>query len=186
MPYMSRKNKTPFTILGMLTIRPMTGYDIKKTIQQTTANIWSESLGQIYPALASLVKQGKIVALKTEAKNQRNCKTYKITAKGKRALQEWLAAPAEQQVFRDELLLKLFFGKNMSKAQCIKHIQQRRDDALQGLNYCNAIKRHLETEHASDVDTPFWLLTVSSGICVTTAALKWCDAAIKTLVAEKK
>lgn len=178
---MKRKNKTPYTILGMLTISPMTGYDIRKTIQKTTANIWSESLGQIYPALAKLEQQKQIVAVKSNNKNERNSKKYKITAKGLQSLQEWLPKSAEGPVFRDELMLKLFFGKNMSAKDCLKHVAARRAHLEQDLEYLTEVKRHIETEHAVDIDSPYWLLCISSGIYGVTAALKWCDEAEKVL-----
>jgi DNA-binding PadR family transcriptional regulator len=38
----------------MLSLRPMSGYDIRKTVQESIRFFWSESYGQIYPALKRL------------------------------------------------------------------------------------------------------------------------------------
>lgn len=150
-------------------------------ITKSTASIWSESLGQIYPALTMLEKQKKILAIKSNSGNGRNCKKYKITAKGTEALKEWLPLPSEQPIFRDEMMLKLFFGKSMSKEECLRHIQHRKTKIEQALSSYLIIQQHLENEHAEDEDSPFWQLTLSSGIHIARAALEWCDEAISKL-----
>ena len=39
-------SKTPYAILGMLSIEPMSGYDIRQIMRNSTANFWSESDGK--------------------------------------------------------------------------------------------------------------------------------------------
>jgi len=46
-----------FAVLGMLKLRPMTGYDIKQAYQKGPANFMPISFGQIYPALAKTRKR---------------------------------------------------------------------------------------------------------------------------------
>lgn len=181
MTLMSRKNKTPFTILGMLATRPMTGYDIRKAIKETTSNIWSESLGQIYPTLAALLKNGEIAEIKLQSINNRNCRKYKITTKGLQTLQTWFTQPTEHPVYRDELMLKLFFGKNATKDQRLALVNNRRENLLKDLNYLTKVKKHIETEHSKEAAAPFWLITINSGVLTTQAALKWCDETIAIL-----
>ena len=48
---MARENRTRFAILGMLMSGPKSGYDLKQDFEQRISPFWSESLGQIYPAL---------------------------------------------------------------------------------------------------------------------------------------
>ena len=52
-----KPTKSKYAILGMLSIRPMSGYDVRKEIQESISNFWTESYGQIYPALKSLVAE---------------------------------------------------------------------------------------------------------------------------------
>ncbi len=52
---MARQNTSKYAVLGMLSIGPMSGYDIKKLIGETVGHVWSESYGQVYPALRELV-----------------------------------------------------------------------------------------------------------------------------------
>ena len=42
---------TPNALLGLLSLRPMSGYDIRQVISESIGYFWSESYGQIYPGL---------------------------------------------------------------------------------------------------------------------------------------
>ena len=53
------KQKTPFILLGLLKDEgPLSGYDMKKQISESTAYFWSESFGAIYPTLHKLESKG--------------------------------------------------------------------------------------------------------------------------------
>ena len=52
-----REVKSKYAILGMLSISPMSGYDIKKEVETSISNFWTESYGQIYPVLKSLIAE---------------------------------------------------------------------------------------------------------------------------------
>ena len=46
------------TLLGFLNYAPMTGYDLKKHIDNSTQFFWHAKLGQIYPTLKRLDEDG--------------------------------------------------------------------------------------------------------------------------------
>ncbi|MGH9601902.1 MAG: PadR family transcriptional regulator, partial [Terriglobales bacterium] len=50
----STTNTTRFALLGLLSLGPQSGYDLKKRMEQSIAHFWSESYGQIYPTLRRL------------------------------------------------------------------------------------------------------------------------------------
>ena len=107
---MSKVNKTRYAILGMLSIEPMSGYDIRKTIKDSTQYFWNESNGQLYPTLAKLVEEKQIIA-KIKGEGDRGKTIYKITSVGRTNLKAWLHKDVEQYTVRDELLLKVFLVK---------------------------------------------------------------------------
>ena len=56
------QSQTSYVILGILAIHPhQSGYEIRKTIQQSVGFFWSESFGQIYPTLKRLNAEKLIV-----------------------------------------------------------------------------------------------------------------------------
>ena len=55
---MARGNRTTHAILGFLTWGPMSGYEIRKRVEESIGNFWSVSFGQIYPELRRLEAEG--------------------------------------------------------------------------------------------------------------------------------
>src|SRR5439155_265174 len=49
-----RANTSRYAILGVLSRRAMSGYDVKKLIERSIAHFWNESHAQIYPILNPL------------------------------------------------------------------------------------------------------------------------------------
>ena len=58
------KTTTEEALLGLLSLKPMSGYEIKQMIEGSIGYFWRESFGQIYPTLKRLEKGGWIAAEK--------------------------------------------------------------------------------------------------------------------------
>src|SRR6266516_552497 len=121
--FMAKENKSRYAILGMLTLGPASGYQIKKLMEQSTSNFWSESYGQIYPILKLLTEEGLTTSHteKQEGKPERNI--YTLTRQGKEDLVNWLGEAVEEAPERMELVLKMFFGKLITVRTTIAHIK---------------------------------------------------------------
>lgn len=180
MQHAARDQKTRFALLGMLAIEPMSGYDIRKTIDASIAHFWNESYGQIYPMLKGLAQEG-LVTCKPDRKAARNRRVYAITAKGRLALKGWLAQPAGNERVRNELLLKLFFARNGPRDAFVHHLERYRLLHQAELTRFRAMGRDLVREHAPRPDLPFWMMTLRFGICQSEAALRWADEALLKL-----
>src|SRR5579859_2559184 len=123
---MAKENKSRYAILGMLSTEPMSGYDIKKAIENSVANFWNESYGQIYPILKQLADMGLTTSHTEKQEGKPERYVYTLTDKGREELLHWLTEPVEHAVERNELLLKLFFGRQNSIADNVEHVQQFR------------------------------------------------------------
>jgi len=178
-----KRNTTKYAILGLLTIKPMSGYEIKKLIKNSLAYFWSESNGQLYPALNQLMKDGWISLLENPSTTKKMTNNYAITDSGWQELQSWMRQGEEKSVRRDENLLKLFFGSNISKEETIRRLKDRKKKLLQALKEYQEIANDLE----KDSDSPhciYWALTVDYGITNTRSAIDWYQKSIRIL--EKK
>jgi DNA-binding PadR family transcriptional regulator len=100
---------TAYVILGFLSWRPMSGYDVKATVDRSTRFFWAASYGQIYPELRRLADAG-LVKGEAEREGGRRRTRYALTPEGRRVLRDWLAAEPQSLEMRDEGLLKLFFA----------------------------------------------------------------------------
>lgn len=124
---MARKKKTWFTILGLLSWKPMSGYDIKKYIEIGLSHFWSESYGQLFPALNSLVEQGLATRQQATSAGKRKKNIYTISPQGRQQFLVWLGEPVEQMTVRNEALLKFFLSSKVSTTQSIHLIEQYLD-----------------------------------------------------------
>ena len=177
---MARINKTRYAILGMLMFRPMSGYDMKKSMQRSTNYFWAESDGQLYPILRQL-KQEKLVTVKEESCGARVRKIYSITDQGRNALMSWFIQPSELPIMRSEILLKLFFGQFAPTGINAEHIKSYRNTMQQQNERCVQAIEHFQQDHQNDPNQPYWLITVQRGQIVTEALIKWCDETLAIL-----
>lgn len=175
-------SRTPYVILGMLAIEDhRSGYDIRKAIESSVGHFWSESYGQLYPALKRLLKDGLIVTAGGRGKQRRQ--EYSITDAGRACLREWLAAPFQNDPPRNEFLLKLFFANEASPQVAIAHIRelQKRNQSVLGL--MEQIQALAPKVNAGNPGLPYWMLTLRLGIAMTRAAMSWSDEALVELQA---
>jgi PadR family transcriptional regulator AphA len=180
---MSKENKSRYAVLGMLSLGPMSGYDLKKTIELSTSNFWHESYGQIYPMLKQLAEEGLTTSHTEKQEGRPERHVYSLTDKGWETLRHWLTEPAEYQLARNELLLKLFFGRQVQVPISAEHVQKHRTLQIQLLQHYDATEAYVKANFAETSHLPYWLMTLSYGRHIAQALLAWCD---ETLVALNK
>ena len=176
---MARTNKTRFALLGMLSFHPASGYEIKTAMQRTTDHFWSESDGAIYPILKQLLDEGLVTFEVENADSGKPKKVYSITEDGNAELQDWLEQDVESTRGRSELLLKIFFGKNIDKSVTKKHIENYKNKMMSTLKEYENIAKISATKKSKD--NLFGFLTLKAGIIQAKAKLQWCDEALELL-----
>lgn len=174
---MSRERKTRYVLLGILTWGPMSGYDMKKTIERSLGFFWQESYGQIYPMLAQLAAEG-LAAKAVEAQDGRPDRhVYAITEAGRVALRAWLAQPTAPHRERVEVLVKLIFGQQVPPADNLAHLARFRAEHEALLAQYRQIEQRLEAASREHPAALYSLLTVRAGLRVSEAYCQWCDEA---------
>lgn len=183
---MNRVNKSQFAILGILGLGPHSGYDIKKLTDLSTRHFWTENYGSLYPTLKRLEQGGLVTVERHPGDGKPDRKVYAITDAGRKALRSWLETPVEVTPPRNELLLKLFLGRQASAKVNRAHL--RRFHAEQGelIATYEGIERWLETEQAGDPNLPYWLLTLSYGRFQAEALRRWSEHSLEILRPEEK
>lgn len=174
-------NKSKYAILGILSLGPMSGYDIKKMFQKSVAKFWNESYGQIYPLLKTLVDEGFAVKSIEKQVSKPDRHVYAITDRGREELQRWLIEPVERQIGRIEIALKLFFGRQVSVPDNIRQVEHFREIQHRELEELKALEERVKVEKAGNPNLPYWLMTVNYGQHVTSALIQWCDETLSGL-----
>ena len=101
------------SILGFLSWKPFTGYELKKIFANTLSFHWSGNNNQIYGTLIRLHKDG---ATTIEVRQQEKLpprKVYTITPKGREELREWLFTEPELPVVRDDFVARLAWAASL-------------------------------------------------------------------------
>jgi DNA-binding PadR family transcriptional regulator len=172
---------TPNALLGLLSLRPMSGYDIRQLISESIGYFWSESYGQIYPGLKRLTAAG-LVSKKTERrKGSPDRNVYSLTEEGRRRLREWLKQPVTEVVPRNELLLKLFFGAHVPTSVSREHVQAFMETRQNELKTYDAVAKELRKKGVPESQLPFCMMTLNMGRHHCAAMVKWCRETLAEL-----
>jgi DNA-binding PadR family transcriptional regulator len=173
---MSRSSQTEVAVLGALGVEPMTGYALRQAIRDVLGHFWSESFGQIYPALSSL-EEHKLVRRGGDGRSA----PYTITAAGRRRLRELLAQPVQHVPPRNGLLLRLFFGRQLGAPACRQLVVDARAEAEGQLERFATIRAEMASEPQYAEDHPYWTITVSAGEHAARATIAWADETLAAL-----
>jgi PadR family transcriptional regulator AphA len=178
-----RPNQSMFAMLGLLSIRPMTGYELRKLSEESIQHFWRESFGQIYPSLRALEAQGMVTRTEEmgEVRGRPARQVYALTDGGREALRAWVAVPARPEVPRNELLLKLFFGRQAPAEANLRQIAERRTMYIEELEGYEVLEKRIRAAYQGRPDLPYWLLTLSYGKHYTEAEIAWCDETVEIL-----
>lgn len=180
-----RISQSQFAVLGLLSLEPMSGYDLKQLTAWSVGHFWREGYGQIYPTLRQLEKQRFVTKRTQRQKGKPDRNVYSLTEAGHRRLKEWLALAPHPEVPRNELLLKLFFGGQVPASISRDHLEEHRQGCERELKDYAEIRERLAREQKDHPDRPFWEMTLSYGEHVARARLAWCDEALKKLKGKK-
>lgn len=161
---MKEYNNTTYAILGILTTGCKSGYAIKQLMDQSLTHFWKISYGQIYPTMKQLTANELVTVTNTQQDGKPDRKEYDLTQKGKDALKHWLSQPIEQiPVERNEVLLKLFFGKHQTTEQTVKLLEDYKRKLEERLQTYHTIAHSIQTHHESDPNAQYWLFTLDYG-----------------------
>jgi DNA-binding PadR family transcriptional regulator len=135
---------TANVILGLLSLGPKSGYEIKAFVDNATRFFWAVSYGQIYPELRRLAGAGLIEGEARPAGGRRRT-VYALTAAGRKRLREWLEVEPEVLEMRDEGLLKLFFADAVDGSTAIATLTAKRRHHLERVEQLKAIEPSAES-----------------------------------------
>jgi DNA-binding PadR family transcriptional regulator len=187
----------------------MSGYDIKKLIEIGLTYFWHESYGSLYPTLERLVAEGLASRKEQRRHGKRQRHVYRITAKGRRELRDWLREPTDIPRTRNELQLKFFLCSRRPLVESIRLLEEYRTQQREIREvYADserilrrAVRERVLPEELDEVlptgvpqrsetqrrnEALIFLLTLRHGVLKVDARLNWCDEALRALRAADK
>jgi DNA-binding PadR family transcriptional regulator len=105
------KRLTPsaYAVLGLLSLRPWSGYDLAQQAKRSLRFAWPKSEAHLYAEPKKLVELG-LAARRTQQAGRRTRSVYSITRAGRRALREWLRTEPQPLNIEAEPLVRLLFA----------------------------------------------------------------------------
>jgi PadR family transcriptional regulator AphA len=117
---------TSYAVLGLLAIKPWSSYELTQQMDRSLGRIWPRAVSKLYEEPKKLVAHG-LARSSTERNGRRTRTVYAITAKGRRALRDWLAEPGDGPALESEQLLKVFFAGNGTKTDVLATLAATRE-----------------------------------------------------------
>jgi DNA-binding PadR family transcriptional regulator len=167
-------------ILGLISQRPLTGYDIRKVFATTPMGHFSSSPGAIYPALKRLEDAGWVRGIAGEGKTHRRRRTYEITARGLRVFKRHLAQPvtSDDVVWHmDDLMLRFAFMDPVVGREAT--LQFLHDFASHIDEHVAGLRRYLDS--VRDILPPCGRLAMENGIQGYEMDAQWARRAMEEL-----
>jgi DNA-binding PadR family transcriptional regulator len=167
-------------VLGLLSLGPRSGYDIKTVVDRSTRFFWAASYGQIYPELKRLEEEG-LVEGEDQPSGGRNRRVYRLTAAGREALHDWLLGSTVTIELRDESLLRLFFADALPHDEALMLLEGRKRGHEEYLEVLRAIQALPGGPDPTYVD-----LVLRWGIDFNEWGASWCEEQLERLRAKTK
>ena len=174
-------NRTRQALLGFLSWGPLSGYGLRKVIEGSVSNFWTESYGRIYPMLKELEEDGLATSVERQTPGGRPTKTYSITDRGRAELDAWLHDEPAPPARRNELLLKMFFaaqGEDIDPTGMIEHF---RAEKLADLEHHAEMREEIESTDTPPPDMKYWMMTLRYSELEAEAHVRWADEVLKEL-----
>lgn len=130
-----RLTTTSYALLGLLSLRDWTTYELAKQVQRSLHWFWPRAERKLYDEPKRLVAAGFATAVEEHTGNRPRT-VYRITRAGRTQLRRWLKTPPAVPSFEFEGMVKVFFANGAGVDDLrrtlneIAHTAAERRDAL--------------------------------------------------------
>jgi DNA-binding PadR family transcriptional regulator len=172
-------------LLGILTVRPMTGYELKQFFDSSVQHFWNAELSQIYPTLKSLEELGHVEKHVQVQEHRPNRKVYEITTTGRDEFARWVRAPQPPADLRDPFMIRIFFGTELPIEDVLVLLRRQMEEQQKVLAFSETVLREKIRGSVKELHSTrhglFWTLTLEMAIAYRHAYIDWCEKSMKLL-----
>jgi len=167
-------SKTDMAILGMLTIEPMSGYEMKQFCEESLSHFWYETFGNLYPRLKQLTDEGLVKGRSEKRERGPDAIVYSLTSQGRARLRKWLIEPPDSENVRSEFMLKFFFGAQAPADVNEQRLIDYEEEQKRIRKRYQLIEQTLRDVLDGHKDEFYWLMSLRRGQLLNEARLRWC------------
>ncbi len=171
-----------YAILGLLTKKPSTGYELNQQFKETMIHFWSAHHTQIYRELIKLEEEEWVSSVIYPQEDSPDKKVYSIEDKGREELLKWLLNyKVEPPKLKDQQLLRVSMFHLIDPDDAIRFLEQSKEHHRIGVHHMNVWQ---QTQYPTDEDKKAALgeyFTSEFGKRYMKSWIDWCDWAIRVL-----
>jgi PadR family transcriptional regulator AphA len=168
----------PHAILGFLEYQPMTGYDLKKYIDQSIAHFWSGTQSHIYKALENLEKDRMVESQIIQQVGKPNRKQYQITDAGKSELRRWVSTPLPLEIHREAWLVQVFFAHGITNEELVNLFEKRIEAMRECCSRVHVTQENIDENYKKvgiERLRELWQLTLDYGVDYYNSEITWLE-----------
>jgi len=165
---------TSYAVLGLLSISPMSGYDLHQAVARSIAHFWPISKSQVYAELGRLEPLGMVEGTAVPQERLPDKRVFRLTTAGAEALDGWLAdEPAGPLQMRIPFLLKALLGHRRPPGATSALLQEVQVAAVEEARRFARFGEFLEQAPG----TAYARITVLFGAKIAEAVAEWAEEA---------
>ncbi len=173
-------------ILGFLSEKPITGYDLKtRCFDETASHFWTADQAQVYRTLERLENR-KFVRPRLERQHSRpDRKVYSATPAGISELHRWITSGGPAPPLRDPFLIRLRFAEGVSDDELLGLLGERRQEMqarLESLRTQTARPLPADAQLSAILER----LTLDAAIAHARSSIDWLDDCTETLLSRRE
>ena len=167
-------------LLGLLTLRKSSGYDLSKLFQESLSYFWVANQSQIYRELDKMEELGWVVSSQDEQDARPNKRVYAITKDGNAELLRYLKDDSadELAVVRNPLLMKLFFSSMVDREHALKLLENYREVCRKAMEEVRAQVEEIGEPEESAAKPAYWLYSTNYSIAYYEFQIRWIDETV--------
>ncbi len=173
-----------YAILGLLSFKPQTGYEIKTNFNQSIKYLWNSDQAQIYRTLSEITKEGLAISKTIQQDGRPNKKIYELTKEGHDDLKKWLSIPLQPKDRRNTELLQIFFSSQISDDAVLMNLKRVRKNIKNEQSDLSSLEIKSDLFNLKNKSSRvkfFFKITLELGIRSAKLNLKWIDEVIKKI-----
>lgn len=171
-------------ILGLLRESDMSGYDLKRqAFDDGVFHIWNADQAQIYRTLERLNAR-KLVSVKRIRQSARpDRKTWRLTDKGRKELENWLGTPRSHSASRNPFMLQMRLAEDLPNQALAEAILRERDVVQRRLDDLRATRASHERTSPKPLTRRDALhrMTLDGAIAQARSTIDWLDDCMELL-----
>ena len=176
-----------YAILGFLSWRALSGYDLKKLFEASVALYWSGNSNQIYRSLVQLRKDGWVTAETHNQESGPSKKVYTITQEGRDALRAWVQAAPEAPLLRNGFLVQLAWADRLTPGELDELLARYEHEVAVQLMISREQQRRADLNPARTArETRLWQALTDNPVRHFAAELEWVQQLRQQLGAEQE